>query len=180
MFEGYESLDEIEKLQILYLRTYLPSLFIAQDKMEMAHSTEVRVPLCDNELIEFSLSVPVEQKLKDNELKSIIKNSMKGIIPDILYQQEKRGFPTPLGPWLKKGLNEYFEKSFNAVSRRLSRISRLSPLLEALLTIVINRLVILEVQQPVVLRRLVIFAPVVTVFTADLRAALIDATSPVR
>ena len=122
VFEGYENLNEIEKLQILYLKTYLPSLFIAQDKMEMAHSTEARVPLCDNELIDFSLSVPIEQKLKDNELKSIIKNSMKGIIPDILYEQEKRGFPTPLGPWLKKGLNTYFENillSEKAIKRQI-------------------------------------------------------------
>jgi asparagine synthase (glutamine-hydrolysing) len=99
-------LKEIEKLQILYLKTYLPSLFIAQDKMEMAHSTEARIPMCDKELIEFALSIPSEQKLKNNELKSIIKNSMKGTIPNILYSQEKRGFPTPFGPWLKKGLEK--------------------------------------------------------------------------
>jgi asparagine synthase (glutamine-hydrolysing) len=122
VFEGYKNLDEIEKLQILYLKTYLPSLFIAQDKMDMAHSTEARIPLCDNELIDFSLSVPIEQKIKNNELKSIIKKSMKGIIPDILYQQEKRGFPTPLGPWLKSGLDAYFRKillSDKAIKRKI-------------------------------------------------------------
>ena len=74
--------------------------------MEMAHSTEARIPMCDKELIEFALSIPSEQKLKNNELKSIIKNSMKGTIPNILYSQEKRGFPTPFGPWLKKGLEK--------------------------------------------------------------------------
>jgi len=122
VLEGYTDLNEIEKLQILYLKTYLPSLFIAQDKMEMAHSTEARVPMCDNELVEFALSVPPRQKLAKNELKGIIKNSMKGIIPDILYKQEKRGFPTPLGPWLNKGLDRYFREillSEKALNRKI-------------------------------------------------------------
>jgi asparagine synthase (glutamine-hydrolysing) len=105
-----EKLNEIEKLQFLYLKTYLPSLFIAEDKMGMAHSIEARIPFCDNEMVDFALSVPINQKLRNNDLKGIVKNGMKGIIPEILYKQEKRGFPTPLGPWLDKGLKIYFSQ----------------------------------------------------------------------
>jgi len=133
VLEGYEELNDIEKLQILYLKTYLPSLFIAQDKMEMAHSTEARVPMCDNELVDFALSVPPRQKLARNELKGIIKNSMRGIIPDILYKQEKRGFPTPLGPWLNKGLEEYFRKillSEKALNRKIHKEEYVNKLLK--------------------------------------------------
>ena len=122
ILKKYKNLTEIEKLQILYLKTYLPSLFIAQDKMEMAHSTEARIPFCDNEIINFALSIPEKQKLKNNELKSIIKNSMKGTIPNILYKQEKRGFPTPLGPWFKEGLNTYFKEILldkKAINRKI-------------------------------------------------------------
>jgi asparagine synthase (glutamine-hydrolysing) len=119
---GKNRLTETEKLQYLYLKTYLPGLFIAEDKMGMAHSIEARIPLCDKEMIDFALSVPIFQKLKDNELKSIIKNGMKGTIPDILYKQEKRGFPTPLGPWLKQGLIDYFKEvllSKKALDRKI-------------------------------------------------------------
>jgi asparagine synthase (glutamine-hydrolysing) len=126
-------LKEIEKLQILYLKTYLPSLFIAQDKMEMAHSTEARIPMCDKKLIEFALSIPPEQKLKNNELKSIIKNSMKGTIPDILYTQEKRGFPTPLGPWLKQGLKKEIKEillSQKALNRNIYKKKYMQKLIE--------------------------------------------------
>ncbi|MCD4760044.1 asparagine synthase (glutamine-hydrolyzing) [archaeon] len=133
VLKNYENLTEIEKLQLLYMKTYLPSLFIAQDKMEMAHSTEARVPLCDNELVDFSLSIPIEQKLKNNELKGIIKNSMKGIIPDILYSQEKRGFPTPLGNWLKQGLDKYFEEvllSEKAIKRNIYKKKYVKKLLK--------------------------------------------------
>jgi len=103
-------LNDIEKLQYIYLKTYLPSLFIAEDKMGMAHSIEARMPMCDTELIEFANSIPIQQKLKNNKLKSVIKDSMRGIIPDIIYNQEKRGFPTPLGPWLEQGLDTYFKE----------------------------------------------------------------------
>jgi len=131
--KDYQNLNEIERLQMLYLKTYLPSLFIAQDKMEMAHSTEARVPLCDNELVEFALSIPPKQKLIRDELKGIIKYSMKGIIPDILYKQEKRGFPTPLGPWLDKGLEQYFKKillSEKAINRKIYKKSYIKKLLK--------------------------------------------------
>lgn len=110
IFENKHNLNEIEKLQYIYLKTYLPSLFIAEDKMGMAHSIEARIPMCDSELINFANSIPINQKLKNNELKSIIKNGMKNTIPEILYKQEKRGFPTPLGPWLKQGLDKYFKE----------------------------------------------------------------------
>jgi asparagine synthase (glutamine-hydrolysing) len=133
VLKGYTDLNEIEKLQILYLKTYLPSLFIAQDKMEMAHSTEARVPMCDNKLVDFALSIPPRQKLAKNELKGVIKNSMRGIIPDILYKQEKRGFPTPLGPWLNKGLDKYFKEillSEKALNRKIYKIEYIRKLLK--------------------------------------------------
>ncbi|HLD04527.1 MAG TPA: asparagine synthase (glutamine-hydrolyzing) [Candidatus Nanoarchaeia archaeon] len=99
-----------ERLQYLYLKTYLPSLFVVEDKVGMAHSIEARVPLCDNEMVEFALSIPLEQKLHHGQLKSIIKEAMRGKLPDVLYHQEKKGFPTPLGPWLEKDLKQYFKK----------------------------------------------------------------------
>ncbi len=126
-------LNEIEKLQYLYLKTYLPGLFIAEDKMGMAHSIEARIPFCDNEMIDFALSIPIKQKLKNNELKGIIKNGMKGTIPDILYKQEKRGFPTPLGHWLQNGLDKYFKQillSKKALSRKIYKKTYVKKLLK--------------------------------------------------
>ena len=122
IFKNKDELDDIEKLQYIYLKTYLPSLFIAEDKMAMAHSIEARMPMCDTELIKFANSIPIRQKLKNNELKSIIKDGMKGIIPAAVHNQEKKGFPTPLGPWLKQGLDKYFREILldkKAVERKI-------------------------------------------------------------
>jgi len=132
VFENRE-LNSLEKLQYLYLRTYLPSLFIAEDKMGMAHSIEARIPLCDNEMVSFANSIENKEKLRGNNLKSIIKDSMREELPSIIYKQEKRGFPTPLGPWLKGGLSSYFKEillSDKALSRKIYKKKYVNKLLK--------------------------------------------------
>ncbi|MEK6809604.1 MAG: asparagine synthase C-terminal domain-containing protein [Nanoarchaeota archaeon] len=96
-----------DRVQYLYLKTYLPSLLIVEDKMGMAHSIEARTPFCDNEMVDFANSIPMKFKLHRNELKHIPKNSMKVDLPSILYQQPKKGFPTPFSLWIRKDLKKY-------------------------------------------------------------------------
>lgn len=100
-------LSAVDKVQYLYLKTYLPSLLVVEDKMGMAHSIEARTPFCDNELVDFANSVPMGFKLYNNELKHLVKKSMKQDIPSILYCQPKKGFPTPFSLWIRKDLKEY-------------------------------------------------------------------------
>jgi len=102
-----DKLSESDKVQHLYLKTYLPSLFIVEDKLSMAHSIEARIPMCDNELIDFALSIPIKNKLYKNNLKYIIKESMRTKLPKNLYKQPKLGFPTPLSIWFRKELRSY-------------------------------------------------------------------------
>lgn len=101
------NLSYSDKIEHLYLKTYLPSLFIIEDKLGMAHSIEARIPFCDNELVEFALSVPIEHKLYNNELKHIVKEGMKSRLPAELYKRPKLGFPTPLSLWFRKELKKF-------------------------------------------------------------------------
>ena len=114
--------SEIDRLQYLYLKTYLPSLFVVEDKIGMAHSLESRTPLCDNQMVDFALSIPFEQKIWNNELKYIIKEGMKDRLPNILYQQPKRGFPTPIDKWFRSELIDFLHDTLlskKAISRNL-------------------------------------------------------------
>ena len=101
--------DDLGKLQYLYLKTYLPSLFVVEDKIGMAHSLESRTPICDNEMVDFALSIPIEQKLHNNQLKYIVKEGMKEKLPPILYNQRKKGFPTPISKWFRQDLKEFLK-----------------------------------------------------------------------
>jgi asparagine synthase (glutamine-hydrolysing) len=99
--------SEINNLQRIYIKTFLQSLLIVEDKMGMAHSIEARTPICDNEMINLSLKTSMKNKLHNKTLKFLFKESMKNSLPKIFYQQPKRGFPTPLSLWLRKELKEY-------------------------------------------------------------------------
>ena len=96
-----------DKIQYLYLKTYLPSLLVVEDKMGMAHSIEARTPFCDNEMVDFANSIPLKFKLHDHELKHIVKQSMRPYLPSVLYDQSKKGFPTPFSLWIRKDLKKY-------------------------------------------------------------------------
>lgn len=102
--------DEYERLTLTYLKYYLPALFIVEDKISMAFSLESRTPLCDNEMLDFGLSLPLSKKLLGCELKHVPRTSMKGRLPDIIFDLPKRGFPTPLRYWFKKELKEYVKE----------------------------------------------------------------------
>ena len=91
-----------------YLQAYLNGLLVVEDKISMAHSLESRTPFLDNEMLELSLSIPQSLKLYNGNLKAIVKEGGKDWLPEILYNEPKRGFPTPLNKWLRGPLREWF------------------------------------------------------------------------
>lgn len=110
---GAEPLDEVARITAgrsaedgllqLYLRTYLQTLLIQEDKVGMAHGLEARMPLCDNELLDLSLELSLEDKLKGGRLKGIPRAAMRSVLPAALFDLPKRGFPTPLSHWFRGG-----------------------------------------------------------------------------
>jgi asparagine synthase (glutamine-hydrolysing) len=95
--------DEHWLNQLLYLdmKTFLPSLNLTYtDKMSMAASTEVRVPLLDDELVELSGRIPPELKLRRLTRKYVFKRSMEGVLPANIINRPKAGFGAPLRSWL--------------------------------------------------------------------------------
>ena len=133
---GAES-DPYRRLVLVYLRAYLPGLFVVEDKISMAHSLESRVPLCDNEMVEIALSWPLSIKLHKQNLKAIPKAAMRDRLPDVLYQLPKRGFPTPLAIWLRGELIDWVRERLLGQHSKLNSLFRhdfLERLVEAYLS----------------------------------------------
>jgi asparagine synthase (glutamine-hydrolysing) len=89
--------------QLLYLdiKTFLPCLNLTYtDKMSMAASAEVRVPLLDNELVALSGRIPPEFKLHRVTRKYLLKRSMEGVLPREVIYRPKAGFGAPVRAWL--------------------------------------------------------------------------------
>ena len=106
----YESRDKYEWLTNTYLKLYLPALFTVEDKISMAFSIESRTPLCDNEMVDFALSIPLSMKIVNQELKHIPRTAMRKQLPDFIFNLPKRGFPTPMRYWFKNELKSFMKE----------------------------------------------------------------------
>ena len=95
--------------QMLYIdtKTWLPDdLLIKADKMTMANSLELRVPLLDHRLLEFAASLPPNFKLKGFTLKYIWKKALSKRIPNRILKRKKAGFPVPYEFWLRNNFKD--------------------------------------------------------------------------
>src|SRR3984957_9156897 len=95
--------------QMLYIdtKTWLPDdLLIKADKMTMANSLELRVPLLDHRLLEFAASLPEHYKLKGTTLKYIWKKALSKRVPEKILKRKKAGFPVPYEFWLRTKLKD--------------------------------------------------------------------------
>lgn len=89
--------------RILYvdMKTFLPCLNLTYtDKMSMAASTEVRVPLLDDEVISLAGTLPPALKLRRLTRKYVLKKAMEGVVPHDVIWRPKAGFGAPLRSWL--------------------------------------------------------------------------------
>lgn len=93
--------DWLNKLLYLDLKTFLPCLNLAYtDKMSMAASTEVRVPLLDNELLSLTSRIPPGLKLRRLTRKYVFKRSFESVLPHDVVWRRKAGFGAPIRAWL--------------------------------------------------------------------------------
>ena len=100
-FDAHQSATLLQKLLYADLKTYLHELLMKQDQMSMAASIESRVPFLDHKLVEFSTALPDRMKLHGWTTKYVLREAMKGVIPESILRRPKMGFPVPLGRWLR-------------------------------------------------------------------------------
>jgi asparagine synthase (glutamine-hydrolysing) len=94
---------------MLYIdtKTWLPDdLLIKADKMTMANSVELRVPLLDHRVLEFAASLPSNFKLSGITTKFILKKALSDRIPKEIRNRKKAGFPVPYASWLRGELKD--------------------------------------------------------------------------
>lgn len=93
--------DWLHQVMYLDVKTYLPALNLTyMDRMSMAHSVEVRVPLLDELVVEVMRRAPAEAKLRGRELKVLFRSAMRGVVPDDILVRSKAGFSAPARGWL--------------------------------------------------------------------------------
>jgi asparagine synthase (glutamine-hydrolysing) len=95
--------DFLQKCLFLDVTQRLPELLLMRvDKVSMAHSIECRVPFLDHRIVEFAMKIPSDKKVPDkNVTKHLLKQAVKGILPDNIINRKKQGFWAPVDEWLR-------------------------------------------------------------------------------
>ena len=78
--------------------------------MAMGVGLEGRVPFLDHKFVELAMSIPEAVKVGNGQLKSILKKSVRGLIPDELIDRKKQGFGVPVHEWFLDKLGTYAEQ----------------------------------------------------------------------
>jgi asparagine synthase (glutamine-hydrolysing) len=127
--------DELTRFQYTDANVYLADDVLAKvDRLSMAHSLEVRVPLLATPLIEFAFSLSGQLKMPGYQTKRLLRTAMADALPPKIAALGKRGFNAPLPRWLtgpfRPLVDEYLSKDvvrrqgylqFDEVSRLVTR-----------------------------------------------------------
>jgi asparagine synthase (glutamine-hydrolysing) len=89
-------------LQYADLQSYLPlDILTKVDRMTMAHSLEARPALLDHRVVEFAATVPPDLLLRGRTTKYLLKQALRGALPDDILDRPKHGFAVPLQWWFR-------------------------------------------------------------------------------
>ena len=81
---------------------YLPDdILYKTDRMSMAHSLEVRPPFLDHRIVEFAAGLPADLKIRGFKQKFLLKELMRGKLPEVVLNRKKTGFDIPTHDWFR-------------------------------------------------------------------------------
>jgi len=107
-FEAAPAKDPVSQMLYVDTKTYMVADILTNvDRMSMATSLEVRVPILDHEFVEWVTGLPVEWKLRGEKQKYILRKLAErvGVPPEVLYRK-KQGFALPLVHWMRNELKD--------------------------------------------------------------------------
>jgi asparagine synthase (glutamine-hydrolysing) len=107
-FDQAPAQDPVSKMLYVDTKTYMVADILTKvDRMSMATSLEVRVPILDHVFVEWATGLPSDWKLRDGKQKYILRKLAErvGVPREVLYRP-KQGFAMPLVHWTKNELRE--------------------------------------------------------------------------
>ena len=125
----------LDKMLYMDTKTWLPDdLLLKADKITMANSIELRVPLLDHAVLEYAASLPDDFKLRRFTTKYILKKAFEGRVPHEILYRKKTGFPVPYELWMSNGLSEHIRNILldeKTLSRGYFQPAAISQMLDA-------------------------------------------------
>jgi asparagine synthase (glutamine-hydrolysing) len=127
VFQAPAGLDRLPLIDRMLYRDFhhfsLPTILRNFDRCSMAHGVEIRAPFLDWRLVAFCFSLPTVSKINPQMTKRILRESMKGLMPEsIRLRMTKIGFTNPMIEWFRGNLKPYILDSIRSQSFNQSSI----------------------------------------------------------
>jgi len=118
-------LKAIRQMSYLNITRFMPTLLDRKDRMSMAAGLEVRVPFCDHRLVEYVFNIPWDYKTSGDREKGILRQALKGILPDEIIHRKKSPYPKTHNPAylaaVRELMKEVLEDSSSPIFQIISR-----------------------------------------------------------
>ncbi|NIX76824.1 asparagine synthase (glutamine-hydrolyzing) [Microvirga terricola] len=115
-FRSAPSDDPWDALMYVDAKTYLHGLLVLEDKLSMIHSLETRVPLLDNEVVDYALEVPWHLLSDGQTGKILFREAVRPWVPDAIYTKPKMGFGPPDASWYRGRLRPWVEAQLSRLT----------------------------------------------------------------
>jgi asparagine synthase (glutamine-hydrolysing) len=101
------------------MKAYLPdNNLLYMDKMGMSEGVEIRVPFLDNEVVEFSSTLPNSLKMKGLTTKYLVRQVAKKYLPEEIIRRSKTGFGAPVRSMIKQNSDAVLRIILNPVTNK--------------------------------------------------------------
>lgn len=108
--DAAKRLEFRNQVQYADLKSFLTDNILEYtDRSSMKVALEIRVPLLDYRIAEYSLKMPYHYKLRQGNSKAIFKEAFRDLIPPENLNAPKKGFCPPLAVWMDSTLDGYFD-----------------------------------------------------------------------
>jgi asparagine synthase (glutamine-hydrolysing) len=111
--------DDFALISWAELSGYMREMLLRDsDQMSMAVSLELRVPFLDHRLVEYSLGLPMAEKVHDGRSKGLLIQAGRDLLPPAVYERPKAGFALPMTEWMKGPLASFVAEGVEEVIRQ--------------------------------------------------------------
>ncbi|MCG6899707.1 MAG: asparagine synthase (glutamine-hydrolyzing) [Gammaproteobacteria bacterium] len=95
--EALKNRHPLDRTQYVWIKTMLEGQILTWggDRVDMANSMEARPPFLDHHLAEYAASLPPFMRIHGRTEKYVLREAMKGLLPETLYKREKFAFMAP-------------------------------------------------------------------------------------
>lgn len=119
-----ETDSRMSEMMKLNLDWFMQTLLDRKDRMSMYSSLEVRVPFCDYRIVEYLYNIPWEMKDYNNYEKGLLREAMKGYLPDDVLWRKKSPYPKTHNPNYRKAVSDLLTEIINDESSPLLNFVR--------------------------------------------------------